>query len=298
MHSYLRAIGYSDVKSRMDAEKLIKGILANASERRVTPLSETTLLVEASYECAEGIGITVRGEMEAENTSFQDTGALHVENYFPYFRGTNVSMHEDVFINKRVDTEAYNGMCDDSRVGVSLIFYLQNAVDYLEAKQRSPETILHPVTLSALSLGGHILLPAAENKLEMANISRQNQKRTQMIAEAKTGNQEAMENLTVDDLDMYSMISERAKKEDVYSIVDTSFIPYGTESDVYIILGHIEAFRYLENYETKEELCLMQISCNDLSFDLCIHRDDLLGEPAVGRRFRGTVWMQGMVDFI
>ena len=27
--------------------------------------------------------------------------------------------------------------------------------------------------------------------------------------------------------------------------------------------------------------------------DVCINEKDLLGEPAIGRRFRGNVWMQG-----
>ena len=94
------------------------------------------------------------------------------------------------------------------------------------------------------------------------------------------------------------MVCERSHTEDVYSIVDTTFIPYGAESDVYTVLGHIDSVRLLENKETQEQLYTMQISCNNMSFDLCINRCDLLGEPEVGRRFRGVVWMQGLVDFI
>ena len=33
-----------------------------------------------------------------------------------------------------------------------------------------------------------------------------------------------------------------------------------------------------------------------MNYDICIHADDLLGEPLPGRRFRGNVWMQGKVE--
>ena len=39
------------------------------------------------------------------------------------------------------------------------------------------------------------------------------------------------------------------------------------------------------------------IECNDLPFQVAINKMDLLGEPAVGRRFKGEIWMQGLVDF-
>ena len=48
---------------------------------------------------------------------------------------------------------------------------------------------------------------------------------------------------------------------------------------------------------TDEEICVMILSCNDLQFDVCINRADLFGEPAVGRRFKGTIWMQGYINF-
>jgi hypothetical protein len=28
-----------------------------------------------------------------------------------------------------------------------------------------------------------------------------------------------------------------------------------------------------------------------------MNKKDLLGEPAVGRRFKGNIWLQGMIDF-
>ena len=41
----------------------------------------------------------------------------------------------------------------------------------------------------------------------------------------------------------------------------------------------------------------MTLNCNDMIFDMCINQDDLYGEPAVGRRFKGIIWMQGYINF-
>ena len=51
------------------------------------------------------------------------------------------------------------------------------------------------------------------------------------------------------------------------------------------------------NSVTKEEVYDMQLLCNDITFRLCINRQDLMGEPKVGRRFKGVIWMQGNVAF-
>ena len=43
---------------------------------------------------------------------------------------------------------------------------------------------------------------------------------------------------------------------------------------------------------------MLTIECNGLVFDVCMNEKDLMGEPLPGRRFRGNIWMQGMVDFM
>jgi len=293
MHSYLRAIGYSRIQSRTDEEKLIRDVVEQASQFRLTSLNEKTAFVENSMECADFVGVTVRGELDV--SSDIQVEKFHAEHYFPYLYGNCISLQNRIYVSKKVDTDAYHGMCEDGRVGVSLIFYLQNAVDYLKCDESAGLENLS-VSLSALSLGGHILLPVAEQKPEM--IQRSGMQRAKLLAEAKKGDPEAIENLTMEDLDLYAMIVERARKEDIYSIVDTTFIPYGTESDVYSVVARIEDYRYVTNRETGEELCLMQLCCNEMRFDLCINREDLLGEPDIGRRFRGTIWLQGRVDFV
>jgi len=48
---------------------------------------------------------------------------------------------------------------------------------------------------------------------------------------------------------------------------------------------------------TSEEVYQMTVSCNDLVFNICINEKDLYGEPLAGRRFKGSIWMQGYINF-
>ncbi|MBQ4536399.1 MAG: DUF3881 family protein [Lachnospiraceae bacterium] len=289
MHSFLRAVGFGSVKSRCDEEKLINLVIENATEKQVFRMSEERSIVELVMEVADDSGIVVRGETDAR-------GIFHVSHYFPFHRGNSITTEEPLFVNKRVDTDAYTGMCDDYRIGVSLIFYIQNVVDLLKNPIRKKERRRCPVYLSALATEGKILLPVEKTKKEAEKVKSDLQNRSALIAEAKQGNQEAMQSLTFDDIDQYAVVSRRIRKEDIYSIVETSFIPYGSESDNYSILGYINSVEKVSNFYTKEEFYILNVECNEMNYDVCIHVEDLLGEPEPGRRFRGNVWMQGKVE--
>jgi hypothetical protein len=289
VHSFLRAVGFGSIKSRSDEEKLISLVIDNATEKQVFRMSEERSIVELTMEVSEDTGIVVRGETDAK-------GVFHVAHYFPFRRGNLVTTEEPLFVNKRVDTDAYTGMCDDYRLGVSLIFYIQNVVDLLKNPIKKKERRRCPVYLSALASEGKILLPVEKTIKEAEKVKTDLKNRSALIAEAIQGNQEAMQSLTFDDIDQYAVVSRRVRKEDIYSIVETSFIPYGSESDNYSILGYINSVERQKNSYTKEEFYVMNVECNEMNYDVCIHVDDLLGEPAVGRRFRGNIWMQGKVE--
>ncbi len=89
-----------------------------------------------------------------------------------------------------------------------------------------------------------------------------------------------MESLTMEDMDTYSMISQRIVTDDVLTIVDSYFMPYGIECDQYNVLGEILDIMKFKNILTGEEICQMTIESNDIQFDVCINSKDLLGEPA------------------
>ena len=98
-------------------------------------------------------------------------------------------------------------------------------------------------------------------------------------------------------MDSYAMVTGRLGREDVYSIVDTSFMPQGVECDIYQIVGNIVEASEVENLLTGEAVYDLTISCNDMVFHVAVNALDIEGEPKQGRRFKGRIWMQGRLEF-
>lgn len=293
MHKYLRAIGFGQIKNRKQLQLLITDCIRTARQREYITLSdhEDFIFVECCKDFADGMGIAVRGEFDENNNYLYNY-------YFPYLKGNYVSSEEDVSIERHAEKESYAGICDDLRVGVSLIFYFQNVISYLKYKEKKRLPVKGTtLTLSALSCQGSVLMPIIKNENDKKKVRQVSKNRNHLIAAARKGDEEAIENLTLEDMDTYTAISKKIQKEDVFSIVDTYFMPYGVECDQYSILGEILECSKVQNSLTGENVHRMTINCNELIFNLCINEADLLGEPAPGRRFKGIVWMQGFINF-
>ncbi len=289
MHDYLRSIGFKNLKKKKDLDVLINDIIKNPDNKIITEDAEGNVFAELSKEFGEAIGIAVRGEYIEEK--------FQMDYYYPYFIGSGISTEEKVEVERHSDKEAYAGVCDELRIGVTLIFYLQNVIEYLQENTSVARRIPVNTTLSALSAGGKIVFPIYKNESQIKSGENYNQKRSHLIAAARDGDEEAIESLTLEDIDTYSMISKRVMKEDILSIVDTYFMPYGIESDQYSIMGEILNFYTVENNITSEKSYVMTVESNNLVFDVCINQKDLLGEPAIGRRFKGIIWMQGRINY-
>ena len=291
MHKYMRAIGFSKLSDRREEQRLFTDIIMNATYRSYTSNGEDTILAEFCEDFAPGMGIAVCGEFDAEEKFSYDY-------FYPYLRGTGISSYDDVSVERHADKESYAGVCDDIKVGVSLIFYLQNIVPYVKAQSMD----LLPVTgttltLSGLSISGNIILPIGKDESEKQRIQRASMSRNKLIAAARRGDEDAIESLTLEDMDIYSTISKNILTEDVFSLVETYFMPYGVECDQYSVMGEILDISLRVNKITHEEIYVMHLCCNDLEFDVCINKNDLYGEPQIGRRFKGVIWMQGYINY-
>ena len=291
MHKFMRAIGFSGLTDRREQQKLIKDIILNASHRSYTSNGEETILAEFCEDFAKDMGIAVCGEFD-ENDKFT------YDYFYPYLRGTGITSCEDVSVERHADKESYAGVCDDIKVGVSLIFYLQNMVPYVKAQYENILPIRGTtLTLSGLSLKGNIILPISKNDMQKQKVQKASKNRNQLIDAARKGDEDAIESLTLEDMDTYTTISRKILSEDVFSLVDTYFMPYGVECDQYSIMGEILDISLRVNKITKEEIYVMHLSCNDLQFDVCINKKDRYGEPQVGRRFKGIIWLQGYINY-
>ena len=153
------------------------------------------------------------------------------------------------------------------------------------------------LNLSALSCQGPIMMPIQKTEWQKKKIAKDAVQRNRLIQAARGGDEEAMESLTLEDMDTYTSISRKIQKADIFSLVDTYFMPYGVECDQYSVLGEITDMKLVTNGLTGEKVHILTLCCNDLNLKVAINSIDLLGEPAVGRRFKGSVWLQGQVNF-
>lgn len=293
MHKYLRAIGFSKFAGRKELKELLTSVVVSSTQRAYTTGQDEVMLGEFCKDFAENMGIAVCGEFDEEN----DDKFIY-DYYYPYLRGTGITTTEDVSVERHAAKESYAGVCDDVKVGVSLIFYLQNMIPYVKAQAQGKLPIRGTtLTLSALSIKGNIMMPIKKDEYQKRKIQKESRNRNNLIAAARRGDEEAIETLTLEDMDMYTTISRKIQKEDVFSLVDTYCMPYGVECDQYSILGEIVECRMVKNHITGEDIYLMSVYCNELTFDLCINAQDLYGEPQVGRRFKGIIWLQGFINF-
>lgn len=187
-----------------------------------------------------------------------DNDQFEPEFYFPWHEGNCITTQAACQIQRHADKDAFSGICDEQGLGVSLIFYVQNQLDYLERELNHQKFFrISSVMMSGLSVSGKILLPVSH--------------------ESKKNN-------------------SAARFEDVYSIVESSFMPFGVECDQYSVIGEISEVDEVLNQWTGELVYRMTVKCNGMNFQVCINAMDLMGVPAPGRRFKGTVWMQGIVN--
>lgn len=291
MHKFLRAAGFSMYQKKKDIESLLNLLEKQPSITRCVQIDEETNVCEMRTEVAPGIGISIVGELNEQ-------GDFGREFYFPYLESRQESTTAECSIQRHAERETFAGMVDETCVGISLIFYVQNFLDYREKRIKKDEAFkIRSINLTGLSVSGKILLPIkkTQKQIQKAKVAARN--RNSLIEAAKNGDEDAMETLTIEDIDLYSQISRRAMKEDLYSIIDSCFMPYGVECDQYSVIGEIKEIKKIKNIYTKEEIYLLNIESNDLPFTVCINSKDLLGEPAVGRRFKGQIWMQGILNF-
>ncbi|MDR0963958.1 MAG: DUF3881 family protein [Clostridium sp.] len=287
----MRAIGFSEYKDRQKLRELLMDVILHADRRDSTTNQEHVLIGEFSKEFADGLGITVCGE-------FDEANKFSYDYYYPFLRGRGITTQEDVSVERHADKESYAGVCDDLQVGISMIFYLQNFIPYMDAQNAKQLPILGTsLTLSALSISASIMMPIQKDEMQQIQKRIEAANRSMLIDAAKKGDEAAIETLTMEEMDIYTTVSRRVLKEDVYSLVDTYFMPFGVECDQYSILGEITQVREVKNERTKEKLYLLTVSCNELTFDVSINIIDLFGEPQVGRRFKGIIWLQGHINY-
>lgn len=278
----------------VDQYKLIEEVLHRSSYRdaiTVEDLNNAQLCV-CAMDFGDGYGISVLGQYDEKSEQFTP------ETLTPFIRSDHISSYEEVTVEPKIDFTAYEGICDDLHVGTTVIFRLLNIMDYIRysvtADLPAPGT---SVSLTALSIEGKVLLPLQKTEEERQECRQRTLGQMKLMSKARDGDDEAMRVLTTREMDTYSVLLQKLPDHDILTLVDAYFMPTGAECDLYNVLAEILRCRCTQNPLTLEKVWVMTLGCNGLHFELCINDKDLYGEPAPGRRFMGTIWMQGSINF-
>ena len=304
MHQYLRAIGFSEITKQKEIDRILDTLqdsVADASELKyIDNQGKESFRTECS---APGIGSVILAHNQSDDMTWQmralvgpniginlsgyidDDGVLVRRHYYPYLISPSASSTTPCTIYRHIDEDIYSGMIEDDRFGLSLIFRLDNAADYLTRDMLELPIDTKDVHLAALCNEAKIILPS-QSVLDRKGMEDESDIIKESLLEAaRSGDEEAIDALTIRELTLNSQISRRIDTEDIYTIVDSCFIPQGIECDTYSIVGQIRNINKVEN--------VFGIESNRIIFSLAINEKDLTGEPAVGRRFKGTIWMMG-----
>ncbi|MGI6050871.1 MAG: DUF3881 family protein [Bilifractor sp.] len=291
MHKFLRSIGFSRLHELENQDLLLKDVLSHYDYKKIAETPEHHTFAEISKEYGSDFGITVCGEYDSDDL-------FHFEYYYPFFWGTQSASYESIAVDCHMATTSFAGAVDDGRVGMTLIFYVSNAADYIDEIRRGiTEDRMNSVSFAALASEGTILLPVQNSQKADIQTDDMIERRNMLFDAAQNGDKEAIRSLTMEDIRVLSDISRRVRSEDIYSIVDSSFMPFGMECDLYSVLGEIMDANSSTNHVTGERVWQLRLNCNDVPLDVCVNEANLLGVPEPGRRFKGSVWLQGRINF-
>ncbi|WP_276708568.1 DUF3881 family protein [Eubacterium ruminantium] len=288
MHSLYRAIGFSKIKSRLQMEGLYRDVMNSPTRKTTASIDLGTSIIQLDREFGDGIGITLIGEIDA-------TSRISIEHAFPFATPSTLTYVHNLRIEKHLGNDSYDGIIDDFTLNI--MFYLQNIADYVHLNWLNKTPLTETCMLSALSNNGSILLPLTRTKDEEIKVKKQHIDRIRLTEAARRGDEDALEDLALLSMDQKNDMYNKALRDGILSVVETTMMPYGIDCEAYEIIGIIERYKVIKNTVTDEEVICMTLQCNDYFLDVYINSMDLKGEPEVGRRFKGVIWMQGYVMF-
>ncbi|MBQ1328722.1 MAG: DUF3881 family protein [Eubacterium sp.] len=284
MHKYLRAIGFSNIKTTDQLFNMEREVIRDCDRRDYASKSLQISTVQIEKDYGDEIGLSVVGETMADNRFIP-------EHIFPFIRPGSYIKSEPVRVIPHNDKEAYSGLIED--INMTTIFYIQNISEYVRLTYNNKDMPINAVCFSGLSLQGTILIPLQKTEEEILDEKNSLRETNNLLRKARNGDEEAVNQLIIKDMDIKNDIMKRVQNEDILSIVDSSLIPYGVDCENYEILGNIINVKNVTNTDTKEDIYVLDVIANGYIIRIAINKKDLIGVPYIGRRFRGSIWLQG-----
>jgi len=287
MHDFLRAIGFKSIRTKKQLKLLIDWVLERPDSLSIVSKDSESNLAQASREINGNAGISVVGEID-------ERGNIIPEYYFPYISTSQISSDAPLSYEKQSDKDGFIAMCEDFKLGMALIFFVKNVTEVMKQEEDYfLEAGFTKAALGALAKDGRVLLPVQESEKVLDRNIASNERKAKLMEEAHAGDAQAMEKLTEQEMLRYQHVMKEIHESDVYTIVNSFFMPYGMESDQYYFLGRILAKQLFENEITKEHFYRLLVEANGIPLCVVINETDLEGVPEVGYRIKCHAWLMG-----
>ena len=317
MHNnYLKTIGFQKYVSSGQEKNLLASVIANPDRSmlvnlvpdekdlndanrgiyRMGPTEEPKVrqitMIEKYFTRNRELGIRILGE-------YDEQGHFLTEKVIPFAESGLLSTEVGCTIEMPASSDVLFGLCDDYKVGLTLIFTISNFAEVFEHRRlykKNPELL--GVSFCALASEGHVILPVYKTEQQVVQAKKEIESHMKMVEAAKQGDRDAIDNLTVDDVNLYTSVVRRIAHEDLYTVIDTFILPVGVECDQYQVMGTIMEYKLITNEFTGEAIYKILVEANHMPIQVYMAKDDLVGELAQGRRLKCNLWLQGEVAFI
>lgn len=281
----LAAIGLSRYTGQMDASALVSRILQDRDLKGYGYRIGNEQWVDILYDMGP-FQFVMRGKVVGPHS-------VSVGNLAPALkekRGYMLGKPEIRFSEEGVLLIGQEAMCMEE-VAVRMT---ESHRFYREKELQEQESLF--ISIYGLSIEGKILLGSFRSDEDQKAIAEEEQWRREMLERADSGDEFAIRAIEQEERFMDEEIAERLRREDVYTIFDGFMYPAGREENYYTILGDIVKIDKLFNPYSEEWVYYLELNVLGQELRVLINPTDLLGEPAVGRRFQGKVRLYGRLD--
>ena len=289
MESPITAIGFSDIDKKYTIEQVVGEILDKPTTQRASRKDGKDIVAEYIKEFGKDMYVVVRIVMRSENEETK----IEVEQCEPYLDSRYTINVEELSVEEVDDEYNYYVICEEKETGIQFIFWLQNVIEYLEAKAHKEK--FSQVKIAALAMEGTIVLPIEKDEEDEEIEKEEKETIKVMLQRAREGDEEAKAKLEEEEREMDDQLKERMYQEDFLSIMSGYFVPTTLVDANYAILGEIKEMSTRKNQKTGEEVYLFTLDVNDMPLEVMINKKLLVGMPSIGMRFMGTCWLQGTI---
>lgn len=287
MNQYLSSIGFKKYINIKSIDEMIDLVILDPSKKYISNFGKEVLIVEFIKYFGDNIGVHIFGELD-------DFEEVAINRVIPYVKGQYLTENNEIkIINSK---NKYQYMFEDINTGIEIIFNLQNVIDVFNVSSYK-ENLYRGVKLIGYSIVGNVILPISKDEVEILLEEEEEKYRSELVKAAKNGDKEAFELLELEEEETVQIIKERLETEDLLSIIDEFFMPYDEKTEKYAILGTIFSVNSITNNFTGEKVYLIGIKCLGLKLEICINKEDLIGIPQIGRRFKGIIWLHGYIEY-